>query len=261
MAGQAKGARLVFVAPLKSDRRSDVNHDRARAVYDRYASGVAWVETCSSEGSIGIGTAFQVGEEVWATAAHVVENPVQRVGTSVPSREVFRTELGARRVEQTHESGTTAVTEGPFFHPDPYTDLALFRVADLDAEILPLIDEDDSAGEPLTLKPVLVLGYPRVPGAIDPPPLLATMTTISATANLYFGGEGPQVMILDAMARPGFSGGPVVGSEGQVLGLITRSLVPDHNETERGFLSAVRSAAIAECADAHGLDVSSPASL
>lgn len=60
---------------------------RMRKLFERYASAVAYVAVRSPTGAESIGTAFHVGEGVFLTARHVVEQ-----------REILqvRTTLGAR---------------------------------------------------------------------------------------------------------------------------------------------------------------------
>lgn len=93
---------------------------------------------------------------------------------------------------------------------DPATDLALLKVDGLQAPVMPRAKVDD-------LKPgqiVLALGRPGS--------LKATFGTISAVSSSWRGWRGSEIEHLiqtNAPLYPGFSGGPLVDTEGRAVGM------------------------------------------
>ncbi len=67
------------------------------------------VETRNSVGDRRLGTAFHIGEGVYATARHVVEGELLRVFNA--------------------NAGDGTVVRGPHFHPEAAVDVACFRLA------------------------------------------------------------------------------------------------------------------------------------
>ena len=92
---------------------------------------------------------------------------------------------------------------------DEDTDLAVLRVNAVD---LPAATQADPA-EVKVGHMVLALGRPGTAG------LQATLGIISARAESQSGGEPEYVLSTDAVLYPGFSGGPLVDVDGNVVGL------------------------------------------
>ena len=51
-----------------------MDSDSLRQLYDLYASAVAFVSVVNNNGDESIGTAFHIGDGVFVTARHVVED-------------------------------------------------------------------------------------------------------------------------------------------------------------------------------------------
>lgn len=124
-------------------------------------------------------------------------------------------------------AGTTALTvsDGGGTHRatpvlvDADADLALLRVDGLDAPPLTLADTPATGGTP-----AVVLGYP------GDGPLTAGSATVVQRFPLVQPGSlaSREVYRLDAVVREGNSGGPLVGADGTVLGVVNaRSLTDD----------------------------------
>ncbi|MGO9899663.1 MAG: hypothetical protein ACLP0J_08205 [Solirubrobacteraceae bacterium] len=58
--------------------------DRAIAIalYERYAGSVAAVEVRTSDGDLSMGSAFHIGEGLYATARHVAQNEIVSMQTT-----------------------------------------------------------------------------------------------------------------------------------------------------------------------------------
>ena len=123
------------------------------------------------------------------------------------------------------------------------------RVTGIDAPSVPVAVPEHEVGRRVILEPVLVLGYPRIPQTVDPPGSVVTTAEVNAAVKLF---AGVASLILSPTARGGFSGGLVLSSAGTALGVISQSLVADHEQTQLGFLSALRAPEIAACLAAGG---------
>ena len=228
--------------------------NRLRRIYDDYAAGVAYISVIDKHGDYHTGTGFHIGEGVFITARHVVENcKVVEIGTTVSQSKKFETPETsvngsvASRIFYTPQS--TRDFKGPFLHPDKKIDVAAIIAPDIQAPILPLGSNlDDWFGDDFILTETVVMGYPPIPFT-DGPLLIVSKSEVNAVVDKYTGGH-PQ-FILSSMARGGFSGGPVFVEYGFVLGLITESLVQNGNPAELGYFSALSVEPIFTCIAHH----------
>ena len=205
-----------------------------RRVYDEYSAGVAYIESISSDGIVGIGSCFHIGDGVFVTARHVVEKrEITEIGTTTYQRQYFEIEetqaSGFARAELTYTPQRTTNFKGPFFHPDPKIDVAAIIVTDIKAPTLLLGDHlDDWLGNEFVLADAVAMGYPPVPFSRHPT-LITSKCEINAVVDKYTGGH-PH-FILSCMARGGFSGGPAIMEDGTVLGVIVESLLENNQPT------------------------------
>jgi len=133
-----------------------------RKLFDAFAPGVAYISVEKIDGSLGIGTCFHVGENVFVTARHVVEK--------VKIREIATTDVGVkwspRGATASYPGEKAEKIEGPYFHPDERYDLAALRVHGINAPQIPLFPcLEDPYDNRLLLKPVIVMGFPPIPGS------------------------------------------------------------------------------------------------
>jgi len=98
---------------------------------------------------------------------------------------------------------------------DPATDLAILRIASGS-----LTPAKAAAGEPRTGSLALVVGRP----GSEPSASLGLITGLAGPARTRRGGLLERFIQVDAVMYPGFSGGPLVDSDGAVLGMITSGL-------------------------------------
>jgi S1-C subfamily serine protease len=150
------------------------------------------------------GTGFVVAPERVITNAHVV------AGTSEVSVETQQGQLDAEVVSF-----------------DPATDVAILEVPGLEAPPLPLSEDDAESGEG-----VIVLGYP-----LDGP-YTATAGRVRDQIelrgpNIYgTSTEVRDVYTIRAVVRSGNSGGPLMGTDGEVYGMVFGAAIDDQ---ETGF--------------------------
>jgi hypothetical protein len=226
--------------------------DDQQTVYRYLAGAVAWVETRTSLGDKSLGSAFHVGEGVFATARHVVEHGVEALGTT------HRSVLGFERPDiyaaarltgggASWDKPGVAVVDEVLFHPDDDVDVALVRTRGLDP---PTIILDPYMSENSILSTVMLLGFPRIPLGPETPTLLAATAQVNAVVDLI---DGQPTLVLSSIARAGLSGGLVANSYGGAIGLITRSLVVNDGAVEAGYLAAVQIRSVCECVRAHGI--------
>lgn len=218
-----------------------------RKLFDAFAPGVAYVSVEKPNGEQNIGTCFHVGEDVFVTARHVVED--------VKIRTIATTDVGVRWSPQgatvTHPAGEASTIQGPYFHPDQKYDLAALRVKGIHAPQIPLFPcLEDPYDNRLLLKSVIVMGFPPIPGS-KKPTLVCVRGEVSATFVNYL--DSQQTYIVSTLARGGFSGGPAITEPNHSLGVITRSFGNDSIPTELGFMALVGPLPVLEMLDAHNM--------
>ncbi|WP_232661416.1 MarP family serine protease [Pseudonocardia sp. TRM90224] len=160
------------------------------------------------------GTGFVVGPQLVMTNAHVV------AGTSEVAVEV----RGRR--------GAVVPLDATVVLYDPEVDVAVLRVPDLDAEPMTLRPTPAETGDD-----AIVLGYP-----LDGP---FTITAGRVRQNITLKGpdiyEGPEVTrdvyTVRARVQSGNSGGPMIDTSGQVIGVVFGAALDD---VETGFVLTVK---------------------
>jgi S1-C subfamily serine protease len=113
--------------------------------------------------------------------------------------------------------GSSSALDAAAVHYDPSNDLAILRVSGLGGSELPLAPEVRSGA------PGAVLGYPEN-GPFTISPARVGMTGPVVTEDSY--GRGPitrQLTALRGEVRSGNSGGPLVDTDGRVLGTVFAS--------------------------------------
>lgn len=156
------------------------------------------------------GTGFVIGDGVVVTNAHVVAG-TEDVGVEV------RTGRGGTR----ELAGTVVVY-------DPAIDIAVLRVPDLDAPVLPFRPQPAAVGED-----VIILGYP-MDGPYTPSAGKVRQTIQLQGPDIYDDGEVTrEVYTVRAVVRSGNSGGPMVDVDGQVVGVVFGAALDD---SETGFV-------------------------
>ncbi len=222
-----------------------------------------------ANGSENIGTAFHVGEGVFVTARHVVENrQIREIRLTDPDL-FYRSDLYPKNEDGSYTvgpnsqrmcvelDGSLKITAGPFFHPDPLIDIAGIKVTGMQsgAHYVPLGGHLDDwvASSDFVLTKALILGYPPIPFTLEPV-LVAASCEVNANVDLRTGDSRQLHFILSATPRGGFSGGLAVSEYGGVaLGIITQSLINNDQAPELGFFATTSIEAIYICLQEAGI--------
>jgi len=150
------------------------------------------------------GTGFVISRERMMTNAHVV------AGTSEVSVETDDGALDARVV-----------------HYDPNTDVAILAVPGLSSAALPFAGEPARSGQD-----GIVLGYPLDGPYTASPARVRDRINLTGPDIYDASTVNREVFTLRALVRSGNSGGPLVDTRGQVIGVIFGAAV---DESETGF--------------------------
>ncbi|WP_434999700.1 S1 family peptidase [Vibrio scophthalmi] len=217
-------------------------------LYKQYSGSLAYVEVESTTGDLGIGSAFHVGEGVFVTAKHVIENKNILEVATTKQVEVFDSNGKQTKIDPR----VMPIIDGPHFSTESDVDVAVFKVSGYDP-LMPVVPlghhlDDSIDDHDFVLSQVLVMGYPPVPSTNDP-----CLVTVRAEVNSIINVRHSDYLhfIVSATARGGFSGGLVI-SEGEfALGIVTESLVENHSSAETGFMSVLSIESIFACISHH----------
>jgi len=237
-----------------------------RELYLQNGCCMAYVAV-EKNGDPGIGSAFHIGDGVFVTARHVLEDATIAEIRLTDSRLFYRSVLypkeenGSYTITKDSQKvtldfdGRVTLRDGPFYHPEASVDVAAFRVDGMAPEA-PYVTlgghYDDWIGRgDFETTDVLVLGYPPIPFTTEPL-LIAAKTHVNAVADLR-GTKSPVHFILSAIPRGGFSGGVAMSEYGFALGVVTQSLLGDNLPVELGYFATTSIEAIYECLDHHGI--------
>lgn len=239
-----------------------MNSDETRKIYLEYSPAVAYIEVVDGLGDIGIGSGFHVGNGVFVTARHVVEDKIiSKIGcnlglvgySSSASGDSGDTPENLRR-RGIYGDQRLSLKSGPFFPSDQHIDVAIFACDGLhpDAPWIPLGGHwDDVIGvHDFVLTHAVIMGYPPVP-LTAAPHLISASAEVNAVVDLMLMPH-PH-FVLSAMPRGGFSGGVVFSEFGFLLGMITQGLVTMDKAAELGFFAALSIEPIYACLETHGL--------
>jgi S1-C subfamily serine protease len=197
----------------------------AQAVVDlvgRITPSVAYVLAMGPDGKPeSSGTAFLVGPATLVTALHVVDE-ANRVTVQLPGQPAADADVVG--IDTVHDVAVLRATGLPASGPSP---LAL-----------------GTSGAVQLGEPVTVVGYPL--SAPEHPSVTVTQGIVSAIRT------DPDAVQIDAAINPGASGGPVVGPDGRVIGVVDASLRGAQNFNFAVPIDAVK-ALIARAAGAAAL--------
>jgi hypothetical protein len=241
-------------------------------LYARHANAMAYVDVEKPDGTRSIGSAFHIGEGVFVTARHVVEdNRIVEVKVTEPvgvgCKEFFRELLGVDVTDEyiegyekwaedagcppplfKHYLRQLELLEGPCFPENDAFDVAAFRVRNIHpaAGVVKLgVHWDDWVYRGLwQVSDAIILGYPPIPMVNE-----AVLVAARAEINTFvIPRHAPAVhFILSAMPRGGFSGGVAIHENGDALGVITSSFLRDGIPEQLGFFAVLSIEAIVKC--------------
>ena len=170
----------------------------------------------------GFGSAFFIGGGYWVTARHVAANEI----TSMVAYDLSEFQP-KKTIVSANDKIDVAILETDYSIPEDPEKSGRDQV-DLDAYFDRWIDDN------LILSPVLLMGYPTVPLA-DERVLVAYESSVNAVIELSTSPH--RHIVVSGMARPGFSGGPILDSYGKLLAICTISLT-EFGVSELGFITA-----------------------
>ncbi|BAJ01169.1 S1 family peptidase [Shewanella violacea] len=215
------------------DKKTDI-----QKLYAQYAGAVAYVTVEDDEQNEGIGSAFHIGDGIFVTAKHVIDNKkILEVATTK------RIELTQETIDEEKEPEIIIIEpkvhniiEGPFVNENE--DISVFKV-DLENDFFPSVQLGSHTSHEITdsqfvLANVLVIGYPPIPFTNTPNQVVASgqvnaVIDVRHSDYVHF--------VLSTMARGGFSGGVVLSESGFALGLVTESLGTGESLVETGYMS------------------------
>lgn len=230
-------------------------------ISDLYGSAVAYIDVELPNGSRSIGSAFHIGEGVFVTARHVVEG-VRIIELATTVAGLIDDETGKFQVVDLQGDSHTyrptkpqigRLVSGPHFHPNDDVDVAVLKIEGIDAPALTLgshIADEWIRDDAFALQKILVMGYPPVPfngQAV----LFMTTAEINAVVRKYTGGNVH--FAISAMARGGYSGGPCLGSDGRIIGMVVEALGKNDEAIQLGFMAAVSIEPVIDCLLHHDL--------
>ncbi len=201
-------------------------------IYLRAAGAVAFVAVETADGQPGLGSCFHIGDGIFITARHVVDDvTIKEIATTKSAR--LAEEAGGGTVAPRY----LGIVDGPHYGDDDL-DIAVFKV-DLTGAALPKIAvsghvEYDLDEHDLILSDLVIIGYPRVP-MTTVPVQVATIGQINAVARLWHSRASR--FIASTMARGGFSGGVALDRDGRAIALVTESLGEGGSLVETGYTS------------------------
>lgn len=244
---------------------------RSQQLFAEYAHAMAYIDVMQPNGDRSIGSAFHVGEGVFVTARHVVENnSVVEVriteSLGVLAREHLRSRLGRDPTEGEVEKENNIysrdgnvpryryyheplhIVEGPYLASSEDLDVAVSKVDNIHPSAgvirLGFHLDDWMYRVPWQLSEAIILGYPPIP-MVNAPVLVPAKAEVHTfvqprhTRYLHF--------ILSSTPRGGYSGGVAIHETGDALGVITSSFVEGDKPPELGFFAVLSIEGIIDC--------------
>ena len=183
---------------------------------------IAYITGVTPEGDESVGTGTLISSNVILTCGHVVSD--MKVNNVIS---VFG--------EKVKVKNTT--------HHD-VIDVGLIFLEDHLTRKLP----DLAFRDAILLEEVVIAGYPTIPRSLEP---VYTLQRGEISGFVDKTTEGYSLDLFSAIARPGNSGGPVVGLDGRIVGIVTRSLERDREEADSmspmPFFASIPSDVIRKC--------------
>jgi S1-C subfamily serine protease len=164
-------------------------------------------------GDDGIGTGLLVGPNHIITAGHVVEG-LSDIRIALP-RVLPPIELEDTTI-------TTSAVLDAVAHPD--IDVGIITLSEPMTSLAGIAFRD-----PVWTDQTTVFGFPPIPFSLDAHLVVQTGEVVNPAIATY---DGRQVFLFSATARPGNSGGAIVGADGRVLGIVTDQLGEEETATE-----------------------------
>jgi hypothetical protein len=213
------GKRYYFLKELTSvERTSNLWLSEAlgpQFIRNQFVDFTVQITGTNSAGDVHAGTGLVLSSKWLLTCAHVLRD------MEVHDRQV---------IGGTEHKVVAAV-------PHSKIDVGLLRI-EPDVPTLPgLVFRDPQLCESL-----YTLGYPRVPLARSAPLVMQSGEVTAPAVKLLHGAD---VFLYSAVARPGNSGGPIIASNGHVLGIVTEELALEGTQPASPFHAGISASIIA----------------
>jgi Trypsin-like peptidase domain len=101
---------------------------------------------------------------------------------------------------------------------------------------------------------IFTLGYPRIPLSREPTLVMHRGEVTNSQVTIF---SGQTLFLYSAIARPGNSGGPIISSKGDVVGMVTEELRDDADPNSQ-FYAGVGALEIARAVSELGVSVIVP---
>ena len=189
------------------------------------ASSLVQLTGRDEQGDVRSGTGLALDPTHILTAKHVVEDMVIDETLTVPNTAVGTAEV---RVVDTL--------------PHPDHDLAIIVTAGEVDSLTPvpgLVSCDPDWSDSL-----YVLGYPPVPMSAAAELTVQSGEVVNPILSTY---DGAELFLFSAVARPGNSGGPIVGGDGRLRGMVTQELSLQAASSPAPFYAGVPAKVIHAC--------------
>lgn len=183
-------------------------------VYHQFAPAALHITGKSTKGDIVAGTGIAIDDCWILTCAHV---------------------LNDMTVDETQHllGGEYKILE---CHSHPEIDVGLVKVDKKLFKLPGLAFADAAAG-----LSVYTIGFPRVPLSLEAMPIMHRGEVTVPSLKTF---QGHELFLYSAIARPGNSGGPIVGKSGTVVGIVTEELCEESSKAGLPFYAGVPSAQI-----------------
>lgn len=99
-----------------------------------------------------------------------------------------------------------------------------FAVIVLESPVASYFCKDIALRNSQLLEKIVIAGFPKIPRKIDGEPIFQTGEIAGNTIESYSERGRIKLELFTAVARPGNSGGPLLSSDGKLLGLVTHTL-------------------------------------
>ena len=182
---------------------------------------VVYIEGTTPKGDISVGTGTLISDGAILTCAHVVDD---------------------MKVEHVIIRGNKYSIRDTMSHK--VVDVGLVRLT----ETVEPLSKDIALRDSKLLEPIVIAGYPTIPRSLEP---CYTLQTGEISGHIQKTMDSYPMDLFSAIARPGNSGGPVLGLDGCITGIVTRSLERQQEESDAmavlPFFASVPACEISRC--------------
>ena len=231
------GQPVIYLLGFEKIMIFEKRKTKIQKLYEQFAGAVAYISVVDEENNDGIGSAFHIGDGIFITAKHVIEN--KRINEIATTKRIKLIQDEEKQPKVTLiDPSVLHIVDGPY--QDEEDDVAVFKV-DIDGIFLPAIQlgshtSHEVSDNDFVLSNVIVIGYPPIPFTTTPNQVVAT-GQVNAVIDVWHSKYVH--FVLSTMARGGFSGGVVLTNSGFALGIVTESLGKGDSQVETGYMSVL----------------------